>query len=283
PIPGAFYTLTDRLKEMRQEGVDMEVLSVYPYTFFYSLEIEEAKTFCRYQNDAISNVVKQYPKHFRGLATVPLQDINEAIIEMERAIKQLHMIGVEIGSNINGKNLDDESLRPFFEKAEKLGALILVHPINVIGIERMSKYYLNILVGNPSDTTLAIASMIFGGVFDEFPNLKICFAHGGGFAPYQVGRFDQGYLVRPEPKKNIQKPPSAYLQKILFDTIVYDEMALKYLIDKVGASNLLLGTDSPLDMHDHALVSKIRNLPLTNSAKEQILGKNIQRILPKNF
>ncbi len=283
PFPLAFYSVKDRIKKMKSKGVDVEVLSVFPSTFFYNLEIEEAKIFSMSQNDAISNIIKEFPEHFLGLATVPLQDTHEAIKEMERAINQLHMVGVMIGSNVNGKNLDDPSLRPFFKRAEELNTFLLVHPINPIGSERMSSYYLSPLVGNPCETTLAISSLIFGGILDEFPKLKVCFAHGGGFFPYQIGRLDQGFFVSNESKKNIQKPPSAYLKKIFFDTVVYNGSALRFLISQAGIENVLLGTDSTMDMEDNNMVEKIKKLGISISATKQILGENILRILGGRF
>jgi len=280
PVPRAFYSMPERLNEMTSEGIDVEVISVFPYTFGYQLEVEEAKLFSRCQNDAIHKIAKENPDHFYGFATVPLQDPVEAVKEMERAMGQLHMVGVLMGSNINDMNLDDETLSPFFKRAEELSAFLLIHPINVLGASRMSNYYLPVLVGNPSDTSLAIASMIYGGVFDDFPNLKVCFAHGGGFLPYQLGRLDRGFMVRKEPRKVIDRPPSSYLKNILMDTILYEKRALQFMVDRVGAQNVLLGSDSPLDMHDHDVVAKVRDLGITESDKEMILGGNAQRLLP---
>ncbi|MEM3860098.1 MAG: amidohydrolase family protein [Candidatus Micrarchaeaceae archaeon] len=265
---------------MRLEGVNVEAISVFPYTFFYHLDVDEAAVFSSSQNNAMYEIIKENQKSFYGLATVPLQDTYEAIKEMERAITHLKMIGVEIGSNVNGKNLDDETLRPFFKRAEELGALLLVHPADVLGKERMSKYYQSVIVGNICDISLAISSIIFGGVLDEFPKLKICFSNAGGFLPYQTGRLDQVYLVRDEPKKNINEKPSRYLERIFIDTTIYDVRALRFLINTMGAENVLLGTDSPVDMHDHYIVSKVRSLEIPESDKESIFWGNIRRLLP---
>jgi len=283
PVSPPFYSIKDRLDKMKREGIDLQILSVYPNTFFYNLNIEEAKEFSKNQNNAIYEVVKQFPDHFRGLATVPLQDVQEAIKEMERAIEQLHMVGVEIGSNVNGKYLGDPAFKPFFKKAEELNAFILIHPTNSAVSERITSYYLPVLVGNPCETTLAITSMIFGGIFDEFPKLKVCFAHGGGFFPYQIGRLDQGFLVRDEPKKNIKYPPSFYIKKMFFDTVIYNVSALKFLISQVGSENVMLGTDFPMDMEDENIIKKIIDLGFPSSITKKILSENASNVLRIQF
>lgn len=280
PIPKAFYSLGDRLNEMESENVDMEVLSVYPYTLFYWLDSDKAAYLARRQNDAIAKVVKENQSRFMGLCTVPLQNVAASGVELERAILKLGFIGVEIGTNINGVNLDDPSLDPFFTKAEELDCLVFVHPIRVLGSERMRNYYLSVLVGNPSETSIAAASLMFGGVLERHPNLKFCFAHGGGFIPYQIGRLDRGYEVRHEPGEAVKAPPSSFLDRVFFDTVVYNKSALSFMVSVVGARNMLLGSDSPLDMHDHNIVGKIRNLSsCSEEDKEMILGANLKRLI----
>jgi aminocarboxymuconate-semialdehyde decarboxylase len=280
PVPKAFWSLPERLDEMEREGVDMEILSVFPYTFFYWLSTDSATEFAKRQNDAIAGAVKEYRRSFRGMATVPLQDVSAAIDELERAIRKLGLVGAEIGTNVNGRNLDDPTLDPFFAKAEELGALVFVHPIRAAGLERMRSYYLPVLVGNPSETSLAVASMMFGGVLERHRRLKICFAHGGGFIPYQIGRLNRGYEVRSESRAAAKARPSSFLGKVYFDTIVYDESALSFLVSSMGAHNVLLGSDSPLDMHDHRIVKKVRSLSsCSEKEKEMILGGNIERLV----
>lgn len=281
PIPQAFYSTEAKIAKKAEEGVDVEILSVHPNMFFYHLDAEEGETFSKLQNDAISNCVKDNRGDFQGLATVPLQSVQRATDEMARAIQKLGMIGVEVGSNINGKGLDDPILRPFFKKAEELKALLFIHPnpISSIGRERMSKYNLGLTVGNPADTALAFASMINGGVLREFPNLKVCFAHGGGFIPYQIGRLDRAFHVRKEAGSMIDEPPSASLKRVYVDSDVYEEKALQFLISVMGESNVVIGTDSPMDMHDHKMVSKIRALGLDPDKEDLILGGNISGLL----
>jgi aminocarboxymuconate-semialdehyde decarboxylase len=189
------------------------------------------------------------------------------------------MRGIEIGSNINGKYLDDPDLWPFYEKAQRLGTFIFVHPINVAGLERMQKYHLRNLIGNPLDTSLAIASIIFGGVLESFPRLKFCFAHAGGFTPYQQGRLERGYHVRSE-CKTISKPPIEYIKLLYFDTITHYAPALSYLIETVGSDHVLMGSDYPFDMGDPNPVSTVKDLKtISNPEKRKVLGKNAIRLL----
>ena len=195
-------------------------------------------------------------------------------------MKQLGFRGTEIGTSVNGKNLDSPELWPFYEKAQELNAFIFVHPTNVQGAERMPKYHLANLIGNPSATSLAIASLIFGGVLENFPRLKFCFAHAGGFAPYQRGRFEHGYQVRTECKEKIKKPPSEYFKLLYFDTITHYGPALAYLIKSVGSDHVLLGSDYPADMADFDPVSSVEGLKtISNTEKKRILWNNAAELL----
>jgi aminocarboxymuconate-semialdehyde decarboxylase len=276
---GHIYNIERRIRDMDNSGVDIQAISVPPMLMSgfdrkLSLNVSMA------QNEGIAETVKVYPDRFVGLATVPLQDPQAAADELDRAMKQLGMKGVEIGTSVNGKNLDAPEMWPFYRKAEELNAFISVHPINVQGAERMSKYHLGNLIGNPSATSLAVASLIFGGVLEEFPRLKFCFAHAGGFAPYQRGRFEHGYQVRPECKENISKPPSEYFKLLYFDTITQYGPALTYLIKSVGSDHVLLGTDYPYDMGDFEPVTSVESLETISSAeKKRVLGENAAELL----
>lgn len=280
PITKQLYDVETRIKDMDAEGVDLQVLSVVPFTFFYNLDVKLASAVARAQNSAISKLAEKYEERFVGLATVPLQDAEAAVEELEYAIKNLGLKGLEIGTNFMGKNLDSFELWPFYEKVQELDVPILVHPINPAGAERMRNYYLTNLVGFPFETALAIASIILGGILEKFPKLKFCFVHAGGFMPYQIGRLDHGYNARIEPKENISKPPSKYIKMMYFDTITHYEQALKYLITVVGCDNVLMGSDYPYDMRDSHPVSTVNNLAwLSIEDKDKILGKNAAKIL----
>ena len=277
-LPLALFSVNDRLQQMNQENIDMQLLSMYPALFFYNLDAEEANLLIQKHNDAILNLTKDYKGYFMGLGTVPLQDVDKAIKELERIIK-LGLVGVEVGSNVNGALLGESKFFPFFETAEKLNALLFVHPSNPIGSEKIKSFKLDVYVGNACDTTLAIASMMFNGMFDKFPKLKIYFAHGGGFLPYQIGRLNDAYLVEENIRKQIHNPPSYYLSKIFVDTVVYDFKALEFLVRQMPIENVLLGSDSPMDMLDKDIVNKIRQLEISEEKKEEILGKNVKKLL----
>lgn len=279
PVTKPLYTAEERIKDMDAEGVNLQVLSVVPFTFFYDLDSKTASTLSRAQNTALSKLAEKYKERFVGLATVPLQDVDAAIEELEYAVKDLGLKGVELGTNFMGKNLDTFELWPFYERVQALDVPILVHPINPAGAERMRKYYLTNFVGFPFETALTIASLIFSGVLERFPKLKFCFVHAGGFMPYQIGRLNHGYKVRPEPKGNISKAPSEYLKMMYFDTTAHYEAALKYLITVVGCKNVLMGSDYPYDMGDPHPVLTVKNLEwLSERDKENILGKNASKI-----
>jgi aminocarboxymuconate-semialdehyde decarboxylase len=278
-VPSSLYSVDDRLLQMKDENIDMQILSIYPRFLFYKLKIEEAYLFARMFNDALSNLIKDYNKYFLGLGTVPLQNVDVAIKEMERIKRDLGLIGVEIGSNVNGSFLGESKFLPFFEAAERLGVLLFVHPSNPVCSEKMDHFGLDVYVGNICDTSITIASMIFSGVFDKFPRLKIYFAHGGGFIPYQIGRLVNAYLIDDHIKTQIQTPPSLYLSKFSVDTVVYDLNTLDFLVRQVPIENILLGSDSPVDLRDKNIVSKIEKLKISQKEKELILGGNIQRLL----
>ncbi len=199
-------------------------------------------------NDEIADLVSAYPKRYAGLATVPLQDTELAVRELERAMQVKGLRGVEIGTHVNGRNLDEASLRPFFRAAAELGAFVFVHPMAVLAPDRLSRYYLTNLIGNPTETAIAIASLIFGGVYDECPALTCCFAHGGGSFAALVGRWQHGYEVRAEARINSVSAPRAYLPRIYVDSLVHDDRAARFLIDTVGADHMMLGSDMPFDM-----------------------------------
>jgi aminocarboxymuconate-semialdehyde decarboxylase len=194
-------------------------------------------------------------------------------------MRVLDLRGAQIGSNIAGKNLDDPALEPVWATAAELGAFILVHPINVAGMDRLSSYYLNNLIGNPLDTTIAAACLVFGGVLERHPTLKICLAHGGGFVPYQAGRFEHGWHVRTEPKKKLKKPPTESLDRFYFDTIVHSKAVLEFLVGRAGAGRVMLGSDYPFDMGMPDGVRQVRGLSIPVADQAVILGGGAQALL----
>jgi aminocarboxymuconate-semialdehyde decarboxylase len=278
--PNWKLSLEERLKLMDGIGIDVQVLSTPPYFFNYHLPTELALASSRDLNDEIAQAIQAHPDRFSGLATVPLQDVSAAVTELERAMGN-GLKGAEVCTHVNGRNLDDPSLLPFFEAAQDLGAFIFFHPHAPAAAERTGSYYLGNLIGNPLETTIAVASLIFGGVLDRLPDLKLCFAHGGGYACYGIGRMDRGYGVRPEVKVNdIGGIPSSYLRRLYFDCLTHSYDALDYLIGTVTADNVLLGSDFPFDMGFDSPVDWVLGAPSVSQAdKEKILGANAARLL----
>ena len=212
---------------------------------------------------------------FIGIGTVPLQDIDLSIKEMERCATELKMPGLEIGSNINGANLSDERFFPFYEAAEKLGCALFVHPWEMMGEQQMQKYWLPWLVGMPAETSRAICSMIFGGVLEKFPKLRLAFAHGGGSFPLTIGRIEHGFNVRPDLVAiDNAINPRDYIGKFWIDSLVHDEKAMNYIIDVMGEDKICLGSDYPFPLGEHHPGKLIEGMNLAPTLKEKLLLKN---------
>lgn len=265
-----------RMKEMDMTEVSVQVLSTIPVLFNYFAKPEHGYETSRFFNDHIAQCVADNPNRFIGLGTVPMQDIYLSIREMERCVTELKMPGVEIGSNINGKNLSDPYFDPFWKAAEELGCCLFIHPWEMMGEKDMSKYWLPWLVGMPAETARAISSMIFGGVFERFPNLRVSFAHGGGSFPFTIGRIEHGFTVRPDLvaiDNNVN--PRNYLGKFWIDALVHDPKALKYIVDVMGDTKVCMGSDYPFPLGEHhpgKLIESMEDFSAT--VTEQLLYKN---------
>jgi aminocarboxymuconate-semialdehyde decarboxylase len=273
--PPQIYSIERRLKDMATQCVDMQVLSVPPFLFFYAADPAQSLELCHKINNAFAETVQNYPDRFVALANLPMQDPEMAARELERAVRELGLRGAEICSNINGMNLDDKSFVPFYTKLQELDVPVFIHPSNVLGADRLRAYHLQNLIGNPSDTAVAAASLVFGGVLKEFPRLKFYLAHGGGSCPYLRGRWEHGWQVRPEARANIDRPPSNYLRLLCFDSLVHSVPALNFLVETVGPGRVMMGTDYPFDMGDRDPVKTVASLPhLSDDHKEMIFGAN---------
>src|SRR6266852_794777 len=235
--------------------------------------------FARIQNEQLAKLAKSRPDRFLAIATLPMQAPKQAADELRHAVRVLGLRGAQIGSNVAGKNLDDPELEPVWATAAELDAFILLHPINVAGADRLSPYYLGNLIGNPLDTTIAAACLVFSGVLERHPSLKICLAHGGGFVPYQAGRFVHGWHVRAEPKSKLGKPPTDSLKRFYFDTIVHSKEVLAFLVGNAGADRVLLGSDYPFDMGMPEGVSQVRGLSISVAEQSAILGGRARALL----
>lgn len=280
PFPRGGYDLDQRLRDMDGTHVDMQVLSATPQTYLYNVDPALGLATAMIQNDQIAKHIAAHPTRFLGIATLPMQAPEKAAEELRRAVTKLGLKGTMFASNIMGKNLDDPSFEPVWTTAEQLGAFVFIHPNNVAGADRMKSYYLNNLIGNPLDTTIAAACLIFGGVMDRHPKLKICLAHGGGFTPYQAARWEHGWQVRPEPKKNVSRRPENIAQRFYYDTILHSAQVLEFMIGHVGKDRVLLGSDYPYDMGMLDCVEHVRGLSVSDTVKHAILHDTAQRLLP---
>ncbi|MBP1947142.1 amidohydrolase family protein [Virgibacillus litoralis] len=268
-----------RIQDMDAEGVDIQVLSPIPVTFSYWAKVEEAEEMSKIQNDFIANTVKQYPDRFVGLGTVPLQNVEVSIKEMDRCIHVLGLRGIEIGTNINGKNLDEPEFTTFFEMAEKWGVPIFIHPWETLGRDRLPRHNFMYTVGMPSETAVAAASLINSGIMERFPRLKVCFAHGGGSFPYILPRLDQGWNAWPDLRLT-SKPPSHYAKKFYFDSLNYDPLNTRYLIDRFGHEKIVMGSDYPFLLREVPPGKVIdETIKLTDEQRTAILGKNALNFL----
>ena len=261
-----------RMKECDAQMVDVQVLSTVPVMFSYWAKDEDTLEVSRFLNDHIAEIVKKYPKRFVGLGTLPLQNESMALVELKRC-KEIGLKGVERGSHINDWNLDRPELFAIFEACQKLDMCVFVHPWDMMGKDKMGKYWLPWLVGMPAETSLAICSMIFGGVFERLPNLRVAFAHGGGSFPATIGRIEHGFKVRPDlcaVDNNVN--PKEYLGKFYIDSLVHDSRMLDYVVDLMGADKICLGTDYPFPLGELQPGTLIHGMDYTDEKKEQLLS-----------
>ena len=279
PFPRGGFDIEQRLKDMAASDVDMQVLSNTPQTFLYNQDAGLTTASAIVQNDQIAKHVNGYPRSFYGIATLPMQAPKGAADELERAITKLGLKGAQIGSNIVGKNLDEPEFEPVWQVANQHSAFMMVHPNNVAGADRLQNYYLRNLIGNPLDTTIAAACLVFGGVIERFPNIRFFMVHGGGFTPYQAGRWQHGWQVRPEPKKNLKKPPAETIRTFYWDTILHGQPALEHLVSAFGANHVILGSDYPYDMGTFECARQVKALPVPEIDKLTILNGLVQKLL----
>ncbi len=280
PFPKGGFDLEQRLKDMAASEVDRQVLSITPQTFLYNQEAALGIATSVLQNDQIAALTRAHPGRFYGLATLPMQAPQAAADELRRAMTRLGMQGAQIASNIMGKNLDDPSFEPVWTVANELEAFFMIHPNNVAGADRLKSYYLANLIGNPLDTTIAAACLVFGGVIERFPKIKFFMVHGGGFAPYQAGRWEHGWHVRAEPKLHLKRPPAEAIRTFYWDTILHGRPALEFLVAEFGASHVMLGSDYPYDMGTFDCARQVKALSVSDADKATILSGLVQRLLP---
>jgi aminocarboxymuconate-semialdehyde decarboxylase len=250
PLFEEFREAEAKLSAMDRKGIDISVISPAPPMFYYWADADLALDVAGLVNDGVADMVGARPDRLRGMATVPMQHPDAAVAELERVVRAYGFKAVEIGTSIEGAQLAEERFRPLLRRASELNVFVFAHPYYVGAKSGLESYYLTNLIGNPLDTTVMLANLIFSGRLDELPDLKIVLAHGGGFIPYQIGRLVHGHAVRSETNGISKSSPKDLLKRIYFDSLVFEPQALRYLIDLVGADHVCIGTDAPFDMAD---------------------------------
>ncbi len=278
PLVRGLYDGDARLADMTRMKVDMAAVSASPTMFYYWAEPKLGLQVARLTNDGIHRLTQAHPGKFVGMGTLPMQDLDLATRELRRCVDQLGFRAIMVGSNVEGIQFDDARFLPFFKECESRQVFIFFHPYISAGRRIFTKYYLTNLYGNPMDTAMTIASLIFGGVLEKCPTLKVGFPHGGGFFPYQLGRLKHGYEVRNEPKVNGAKSPEQYLNQLYFDSIVFMGKPLRFLVDLAGADHVMLGTDYAFDMGMSAPVDFIQSAGLGAAQTEAILSGNARKL-----
>ncbi|MEP6904215.1 MAG: amidohydrolase family protein [Actinomycetota bacterium] len=265
------WSAEKRIEECNDFGVNVQVLSTVPVMFSYWARGADGAEISQFLNDGIAEIVAKYPKRFIGLGTVPMQNTKLAIKELERC-KQIGLVGVQIGSNINQLNLGEPQFFDFFAACEELGMAVFVHPWEMMGESVMQKYWLPWLVGMPAETSRAICSLIFSGVLEKCKNLRICFAHGGGSFPYTLGRIEHGFQVRPDlVAADNDRNPREYLGKFWLDSLVHDEKMLEYLVKLISADKIALGTDYPFPLGELEPGKIIESMNFDEKTKAKLL------------
>lgn len=269
-----------RMAEYAAFKVDVQVISTVPVMFCYWASGERTLLLHRVLNDHMAQVCAKYPQQYVGVGTVPLQSPQYASSELRRCMRELGLKGVQIGSHIGDWNLDAPQLRDFFAECEELGAAILVHPWDMMGTASMPKYWMPWLVGMPAEQSRAACALIFGGVLEAFPNLRVAFAHGGGSFPYTLGRIEHGFRMRPDlVATDNQRPPREYLARVFFDSCVHDAQALRYLLELCGAEHIMLGTDYPFPLGEQEPGKLIDSLGLGEAALQALFCDTARRWL----
>jgi aminocarboxymuconate-semialdehyde decarboxylase len=280
PLEARYYDLPKRVASMNRQGVAVQALSLTAPMVYWG-QGDFGTRLARAFNDGASAAHTAYPDRFVVCLTLPMQDPAQALAELDRGAKLPGVRAVYMGTNVNGRDLADPTLFPVFERCQALGLPVMLHPFNVNGAERLKPFYLTNLLGNPYDTGIAVANLIFGGVMDRLPKLQVVLPHAGGTFPYIWGRLQRGQKVRAEANKAAKKPVRAYLRRFAYDTISHDAGALRYLIDTVGADRVMLGTDFCFDMGYERPLDVIRDkgVKLSRAEQAKVIRENAARLL----
>jgi aminocarboxymuconate-semialdehyde decarboxylase len=268
-----------RLADLDEMGIDVQVVKPLPPQCYYTLPLEIAERAARMVNDGLAEYVARRADRFIAFGTVPLQDGAAAAIELERCVKQLGFKGVQILTNVAGRELSDAAFAPFWAKAEQLGVLVVIHPNGFTEADRLSRFYFNNVIGNPLDTSIALHYLIFDGVLERHPNLKILAVHGGGYLAAYSGRIDHAWGARSDCRGALPNPPTFYLRKVYFDSVVFTPHQLKYLLEMFGADRILMGTDYPYDMAESDPIAHLASAALDAGSLAAIAGGNVRQLL----
>jgi aminocarboxymuconate-semialdehyde decarboxylase len=277
--PVHWESIEERVERMDAMGVDEQVLSLNPILFRYYNDPDHAVECATAVNDEIANIAADWNGRFSGFGALPMQSPDRAIAELERVMAVPGMVGAAVGTHVNGLNWDEPELFGVLEAAAALGATVFIHPAASRLKDALPRYHMRNYIANPTETTIAIGSIIFGGVLERLPALKLVFAHGGGYACWGSARFDHGYKVRPEAREHAPMFPSEYLERMWFDSLVHGSLNLRHLIDVVGVERVVLGTDFPADMGQPDPVAWLESTDLTDAERAAVLGSNADQLL----
>ncbi len=272
--------LEPRAADMDKTRVDIQVVSPVPIQFFYWTDPELGNELARAQNNDVSELVKGDPDRFVAMGTLPMQDAAASVVEMRRAVKELDIRAFIISSNIDGVELSDRRFDPIYAEAVALDVPLFLHPFGFTDGARLRPFFMHNCVGQPLEEQIAVSHLIFGGVLDRHPGIKICIAHGGGYFPYYAGRMDHSWEYRPELRETISKPPSEYLRDLYYDTVVFRPDQLEYLVDIVGVDRVMMGTDYPFDMQEFEPVTFVESATKLGAAeRKKILGGTAAQLM----
>lgn len=281
PLHAGLTDVQRRLEAMDAAGVDVQILSSWIDLTAYALPEQLGARYARMFNQALAGVVALHPTRFHALCTVPLQSAIAAAKELEYAVVELGMVGVEIGTTVAGRDLDHPDLERFWSAAEELACLVLLHPCASLAGRGVSRYFLGNLVGNPAESTIALGHLVFGGVLERHPGLRLCVVHGGGFAPYQVGRWDHAFSSNVRgAASHLTRPPSEWVSHLFHDTVLHSSRSLQMLVDLVGPTQVVLGSDYPFEMGDVDPLATVSRVPgLSEEDRRLIRSGNLTRLL----
>lgn len=283
PMRDSLGDLNQRIADMDRMGIEVQLLAGWIDLTGYDLAAREGLAYSRAQNDCLAEEAAREPSRLRPVATLPLQDPGAAAKELERAVTELGMVGAQVATTVGPEWIDRAGLDDVWEAAEALGAFIILHPMAPLTGVALDRYFMDNSVGRPAETTIALAGLIYSGVLDRFPELRMCAVHGGGFVPFQIGRLDRGYQAKPElAAQQASRLPSEYLRQIYVDSVLHNPQALRFLVDTMGAERVLVGTDYPFEMGEDDPVGLVEAVPgLEPAQREAILSGNARRLFER--